>query len=57
MPGIEKTYLLVNEAGVVRAAGQHLVYPINMRLDVLLFAVHLEIPCNSEVSETQKSMP
>lgn len=27
MPGIEKTYLLANEADVVRASGQHLIYP------------------------------
>lgn len=56
MPGIEKRYLLVNKADMVRTAGQHLVYPINMHLDVLFTGVNLHILCNSEVSETQQFM-
>lgn len=57
MPGIEKTYLLANEADVVRASGQHLVYPINMLLPELFpgIATELKIICNSEVSENQES--
>ena len=57
MPGIEKTYLLANEADVVRASGQHLVYPINMLLPELFpgIATELKIIRNSEVSENQES--
>lgn len=55
MPGIEKTYLLANEADVVRASGQHLVYPINMLLPELFPGISLKIICNSEVSENQES--
>ena len=55
LPGIEKTYLLVNEADVVRASGQYLVYPVNIHLDALLPGVNLQIFCNSEVAENQQS--
>ena len=57
LPGIEKTYLLANEADVVRASGQHLIYPINMLLPELFpgIATELKIICNSEVSENQES--
>lgn len=57
MPGIEKTYLLANEADVVRASGQHLIYPINMLLPELFpgIATELKIICNSEISENQES--
>lgn len=55
--GSKKTYLLANEADVVRASGQHLVYPINMLLPELFpgIATELKIICNSEVSENQES--
>ena len=53
LPGIEKTYLLVNESDVVRASGQYLVYPVNMYLDALFPGV--KVHCNSEVAENQQS--
>lgn len=55
MPGVEKTYLLANEADVVRASAQHLVYPINILLPELFPGINLRIVCNSEISETKES--
>lgn len=31
MPGVKKTYLPSNEANIVQASGQHLIYPVNVR--------------------------
>lgn len=52
MPGIEKMYLLSNEADVVRASGQHLIYPVNKVLSEIFPGV---IICNSEVTYMNQS--